>query len=254
MLNQNQPNTDPRAALARFHMKADAERRERLQLEQAAAQADQAERLQREQEAERAVLEAKRAQRLTREAYEGLTPAERAKFDERTDPEKLARELAEQAMTKAIEKFNAENEAQRQRELIEGRNERTARNANHQGARHNALQEANQRAAERAAAYKKVMEDRELQAENQDDPLYRIVMALPDDARAIMNELASNRPGALDTINQVKQENAQQINEQKQRELYAAFLAEATKVKGNTAWASNIRAKYMAMGWDGLQR
>ena len=240
--------TDARGRLAAFHRKENEARLERQRLEAEAAQQAAAERQQALEVAERARLERMRKDRLTLEAYNNLSEAERAAFEARTNSVTNARRLADQALSQATENFNRQNEAQRQQEMTDWRsgNQRNTTALE----RANALQQINARAQERAEAFKKQLDDFELKAEQHSDPVQRIIHSLPPDARAIMSQLVDAQPTAAQHIEAVKQESAQQQNAAKQAELRAAYEAEVVQARGNLAWKFNIRQKYRDQGLE----
>jgi hypothetical protein len=250
MLNQ-QTNEDPRAKIAAFHQKQEAERQELEQLQRDAAALEAAEQLQRQQEAERAILEARRQERLTLEADQALTKGERQQVDNHYGPQ-AAQALADQTLKEYIAQFNRKNAAQREGELIAWRDSHPGSTS--PGQRTEAFAQADKNAHDRALAFSKMIEDTELRAERYDNPTERIIYSLPEEARSIMLELANKHPDRLTVIQQVQQQNAQQGNEQRQIELETQFRAEAQKVRGSPVWSANIRAKYVSLGWDGIQR
>jgi hypothetical protein len=206
----------------------------------------QAEAGRREAEAERVMLEAKRQDRQTLEAYDGLTPDERARFDQLTNPQARAEQVAQQARAQLVEQFERDNAARRQQEMQEWRT-KTSYSNNTPVSRARALAEINASARERAAAFQKSLEDAALQAEKHEDPLYRIVHSLPEEGRKIMSAMLDKQPGAMDTIQQIKQGTQQEADTALQAKLRPAFEAEIAQARG-ISWKANIRAKYREMG------
>lgn len=209
--------------------------------EQARLQQAQANREAQEQEAR--ALEARREERLTREAYENLSPEEHAQFDQIADPVNVVTELSRQALNQVIQKFNATNAAQRQKELAELRNKPYIDKAA-------AIQEINRRADERAAAFKKALEDRELQSEKHGDPIQRAIAALPDEARSILIELLDKRPKTLDVIQSIKAGSGNTAHATQQDQLYQLYKAELGRAGRNPTAARLLRAKYRGQGLE----
>ena len=96
-------------------------------------------------------------------------------------------------------------------------------------------------------------ERRELEAEAHDDEVERIFASLDSSEKAIFKTLWEEAQKPEVRLRQAQQASAS-VNEQRQRELYKQFIAEATPYRGQGTKISNIRQKYFAAGWDGSAR
>jgi hypothetical protein len=244
--NQPKPETkEERRARHYQAMKADEER-DRLERAEQAAKAEEARQQQAQQqaEAERVRLETLRNERLLRETFNGLNPTERAEFERRTNTAAQVKELHTKARQQEEEEFAARIQREYEQELQSQRGgavgERSAR-----------IQLAAQHKREKVQAFLAEREKRELQAETQQDETARLVYSLGDRGREIVAEQLKNQPAVIDTLHAVKQDVQQQTQAARNHELYTAFVQEmkAKNVRGHT-WASNTRAKYVAMGMD----
>jgi uncharacterized coiled-coil protein SlyX len=206
----------------------------------AAANAQLAER---EAQVERIRLQGMHAQRILWEEFDNMSEPERAEFEDRTDPVKVATQLAEKAMAKAKERFNADNESQRLQELKELRNVLTGFEE-----RHAAIKQANAKAKARDQEFGQRMEDHKLQSEEFGDPLHRIVNSLPVEAQRLMSEFVEARPRTLEVIKGVKHAAAQREGAQRDAELMADYESEIKPARGNFTQAALIRSKFRALG------
>ena len=198
------------------------------------------------QEARLLELRAKREARLQAEALNSLPNEARQAIAAANDPMTIVRDIAAQARGQRNEQIAAEiettykNEIQTMREkvgrLSAGHNEQLR--SFYDGLR-------KQYADER--------ERRELEAEAHDDEVERIFASLDSSEKAIFKTLWEEAQKPEVRLRQAQQASAS-VNEQRQRELYKQFIAEATPYRGQGTKISNIRQKYFAAGWDGSAR
>jgi len=198
------------------------------------------------QEARLLELRAKRETRLQAEAMSSLPDEAKKIIAAENDPMTLFRSITAQARAQRKEQIAAEIETAYKKE-IQTMRDRVGR----LGPGHNSQLRECLKGLEKQ--YADDREKRELEAEVHDSEVERIFASLDSSEKAIFKTLweEAQKP-------EVKLKQAQQasmsVNEQKQRELYKQFVAEATPYRGQGTKISNIRQKYFAAGWDGSAR
>jgi hypothetical protein len=214
---QQQTKREPTAQerLAHFQLKKQQEYQQEQALKAQAAQEQAQEQAKQEQEAQRAQLEALRQQRLERETFEAMTPEETKVYQEQNDPKKVISDLAAKARRQEEEEFAAKIAREYEQEL-------RSQTGGAVGQRGQRLREAEQHRNEKAQAFLKARELRELQAETQSDPLQRMVHSLGDRAREVLVELTNNQPGAMERAQAAKQT----VQKNKVETLKAEYLRE----------------------------
>jgi hypothetical protein len=153
-------------------------------------------------------LEAKRQDRLAREAFATLTPEERDLYDQEHGPVAVARRLAEQARQESDRRWMQADEQRQKDELAAWLTERQKTlpdgyRDNGQAGMKKLLELAEQgrgRAEQRLAARAK----RELEAESHSDELHRFWATLDADEQKIFTQLLQAEPGALERVEQFK--------------------------------------------------
>ena len=153
-------------------------------------------------------LEAKRQARFTREAWESLTPKERAEFESRYGGNATLKRLAELAKREVDEHWSQAETKRQDDELtawMQDPEQRIKYKENHYQMLFDLAEQGNQRAQERQRA----RERRELEAELFDDDLRRIWAGLDQEEQAVVQRLMEAQPSKLEQIQKFKAEHGE---------------------------------------------
>ena len=154
-------------------------------------------------------LEAKRLERLTREAYESLTPEEQVLYDREHHPITIARRLAEAAQREVEERWQT---AEREREFKEMQAWKETQSGG-VGSKetYKKLTALSNESTQREQARQEARARRGLEAETESDELHRVWATLDEDERKAFTRLLDEQPNALERIERFKAEHRNPI-------------------------------------------
>lgn len=157
-------------------------------------------------------LEAMRQERLTREAFESLTPEEREQFNSLYGPLAITKKLAAEAVAEADSRWKQAEQERQRAALIEWRKGLTKVKMRDQEGHeweessvtrkeeNKKIMELHAEGEQRAQARLAARAKRELEAEVKSNDVERIVAAMTEDERKIAQRLYSEQPSLLDHI------------------------------------------------------